>query len=60
MALLDRAKDGYARKLAHMWHGHFRNAEVCGEHVMRLEIAGTPYRLFPVVHISSVKISRSL
>ena len=54
---LDRVNDGYARKLAHMWHGSFRVVEVCGEHAVRLEIAGTPYRLFPVVHISKTKRS---
>ena len=52
---LDRVKEGYARKLAHMWHGPFRVADVCGDHAVRLEIAGTPYRLFPVVHVSKLK-----
>ena len=36
---LDRVKEGYARKLAHMWHGPFRVEEVCGDHAVRLEIA---------------------
>ena len=52
---LDRVKEGYARKLAHMWHGPFRVAEMCGDHAARLEIAGTPYRLFPIVHLSKLK-----
>ncbi|CAI5722011.1 unnamed protein product [Peronospora effusa] len=52
---LDRVKEGYARKLAHMWHGPFRVKEMCGDHAVRLDIAGTPYRLFPVVHISKLK-----
>ena len=39
-------------KLAHMWHGPFRMIEKCGEHAVRLEVQGTPYRLFPLVHIS--------
>ena len=52
---LDRVKVGYARKLAHMWHGPFRVADKCGDHAVRLEIAGTPYRLFPVVHVSKLK-----
>ena len=52
---LDRVKDGYARKLAHMWHGPFRVAELCGEHAVRVEISGTPYRLFPTVHVSKLK-----
>ena len=38
-----------------MWHGPFRVIEMCGDHAVRLEIAGTPYRLFPVVHISKLK-----
>lgn len=56
---LDRVKEGYARKLAHMWHGPFRVIEMCGDHAVRLEIAGTPYRLFPVVHISKLKRVKS-
>ena len=52
---LDRVKEGYARKLAHMWHGPFRVAEMCGEHAAKLMILGTSYRLFPVVHISKLK-----
>uniref|UniRef100_A0AAV1VIB7 Chromo domain-containing protein n=1 Tax=Peronospora matthiolae TaxID=2874970 RepID=A0AAV1VIB7_9STRA len=52
---LDRVKEGYAKKLAHMWHGPFRVADVCGDHAVKLEIAGTPYRLFPIVHISKLK-----
>ena len=39
---LDRVKDGYSRKLAHMWHGPFRVAELCGDHAVRVEISGTP------------------
>ena len=30
-------------------------AELCEEHAVRLEIAGTPYQLFPVVHVSKLK-----
>ncbi|POM57809.1 Reverse transcriptase [Phytophthora palmivora] len=52
---LDRVKEGYARKLAHMWHGPFRVLELVEEHAVRLEIAGTEYRLFPVVHVSKIK-----
>ena len=57
---LDRVKEGYARKLAHMWHGPFRVKEMCGDNAVRLEIAGTPYRLFPVVHISKLKLVQQL
>ena len=53
---LDRVKDGYARKLAHMWHGLLRVADQCGNYAVRMEIAGTPYRLFPVVHVSKLKL----
>ena len=30
-------------------------ADKCGDHAVRLEIAGTPYRLLPVVHVSKLK-----
>jgi hypothetical protein len=52
---LDRVKEGYARKLAHMWHGPFRVIEVMGEHTARLKTAGTEYRVFPVVHLPKLK-----
>ncbi|POM77133.1 Hypothetical protein PHPALM_5530 [Phytophthora palmivora] len=52
---LERIKEGYARKLAHMWHDPFRVLELVDEHVVRLEIAGTEYRLFPAVHVSKIK-----
>jgi hypothetical protein len=52
---LDCVKEGYAKKLAHMWHGPFRVIEMMGEHAARLETAGTDYRVFPVVHLSKLK-----
>ncbi|POM69833.1 LOW QUALITY PROTEIN: Hypothetical protein PHPALM_13841 [Phytophthora palmivora] len=52
---LDRVNEEYARKLAHMWHGHFRVFELVDEHAVCLEIAGKEYRLFPVVHVSKNK-----
>ncbi|KAE9184871.1 hypothetical protein PF002_g26313 [Phytophthora fragariae] len=39
---LDRVKPGYARKLAHMWHGPFRVAELVSAFAVRLETAGIP------------------
>ena len=51
----DQVKDGYTRKLAPMWYGLFRVDELCRDHVVSLEIAGTPYRLFPVVHVFKLK-----
>ncbi|CAH0516077.1 unnamed protein product [Peronospora belbahrii] len=50
---LDRVKDGYAKKLAHLWHGPFRVLELMGEHAACLKIRGTEYELFPVVHLSN-------
>ncbi|OWY96405.1 reverse transcriptase [Phytophthora megakarya] len=44
---LDRIKEIYARKLAHMWHGPFRVTELIGNHAARLETAGSGYRIFP-------------
>uniref|UniRef100_M4BNC1 Chromo domain-containing protein n=1 Tax=Hyaloperonospora arabidopsidis (strain Emoy2) TaxID=559515 RepID=M4BNC1_HYAAE len=55
---LDRDKEGYARMLAHMWHGPFRVAEKCGVRAVKLEIAGTPYRLFPMILVSKLKLVR--
>ncbi|OWY97953.1 reverse transcriptase [Phytophthora megakarya] len=49
------AREGYAKKLAHLWHGPFRVAEKIGEYAARLEIAGSAYSIFPVVHVSKVK-----
>ena len=36
---LDRVQDGYARKIAHMWHGPLRVAEICEDYAVRLEMA---------------------
>uniref|UniRef100_H3H6A1 Integrase catalytic domain-containing protein n=1 Tax=Phytophthora ramorum TaxID=164328 RepID=H3H6A1_PHYRM len=55
---LDRVKEGFARKLAHLWHGPFRVAEMIGDHAARLEIAGSEYRIFPIVHVSKLKLVR--
>ena len=34
---LDRLKDGYAKKLAYLWHRPFRVLELVGDHAVRLE-----------------------
>ena len=49
--LSDRANNGYARKLVNMWYGLYRVAELYEEHVMRLKIAVTLYRLFVMMYI---------
>ncbi|OWZ19142.1 LOW QUALITY PROTEIN: hypothetical protein PHMEG_0006663 [Phytophthora megakarya] len=51
-----RVKEGYARKLAHLWHGPFRVAEKVNEFSIKLEIAGTEYQIFPVVHVPQLKL----
>uniref|UniRef100_M4C1D2 Uncharacterized protein n=1 Tax=Hyaloperonospora arabidopsidis (strain Emoy2) TaxID=559515 RepID=M4C1D2_HYAAE len=28
---------------------------MCGDHAVRLKIVGTPYRLFPIVHLPKLK-----
>ncbi|OWY91801.1 hypothetical protein PHMEG_00039475 [Phytophthora megakarya] len=53
---LDRVKEGYARKLAHQWHGPFRVAEKINEFSVKVEIAGTWYQIFPVVHVSKLNL----
>ncbi|OWZ05677.1 reverse transcriptase, partial [Phytophthora megakarya] len=55
---LDRVKEGYARKLAHLWHGPFRVAEKINEFSVKLEIAGTGYQIFPVVRVSKLKLDK--
>ncbi|GMF20123.1 unnamed protein product [Phytophthora fragariaefolia] len=55
---LDRVKEGYARKLAHQWHGPFRVAEMVADDAAIIEIAGSEYRLFPIVHVSKLKLVR--
>ncbi|OWZ04918.1 LOW QUALITY PROTEIN: hypothetical protein PHMEG_00023095 [Phytophthora megakarya] len=51
-------KEGYARKLAHLWHGPFRVAEKINEFSIKLKIAGTRYQIFPVVHVSKLKLAK--
>ncbi|POM68667.1 Reverse transcriptase [Phytophthora palmivora] len=53
---LDRVKEGYAKKLAHLWHGPFRIVEKVGEHAVKLEIAGSGYHVFPIVHVTKLKL----
>ncbi|OWZ00713.1 reverse transcriptase [Phytophthora megakarya] len=53
---LDRVREGYAKKLAHLWHGPFRVAEKIGQYAVRLEIAGSAYSIFPVVYVSKIKL----
>ena len=55
---LDRVKEGYARKLAHLWHGLFRVLELVGDHAARLDLSGTDYRIYPLVHLSKLKLVR--
>ncbi|POM70515.1 Reverse transcriptase [Phytophthora palmivora] len=51
---LDRV--GYAKKLAHLWHGPFRIVEKVGEHAVKLEIVGSGYRAFPMVHVNKLML----
>ncbi|OWZ19981.1 hypothetical protein PHMEG_0005687 [Phytophthora megakarya] len=37
-------------------HGPFRVAETINEFTFKLEIAGTGYQIFPVVHVSKLKL----
>ncbi|POM69968.1 Reverse transcriptase [Phytophthora palmivora] len=53
---LDRVKEGYAKKLAHLWHGPFRIVEKVGEHAVKLEIVGSGYHIFPIVHVNKLKL----
>ncbi|OWZ09562.1 hypothetical protein PHMEG_00017717 [Phytophthora megakarya] len=42
-----------------MWHGPFRVTELIGDHAARVETSGTEYRIFPVVHLSKLKLVRA-
>ncbi|OWZ01291.1 hypothetical protein PHMEG_00027355 [Phytophthora megakarya] len=48
-------REGYAKRLAHLWHGSFRVAEKTGEYAEKPEIAGSAYNIFSVVHVSKIK-----
>ncbi|OWZ02842.1 hypothetical protein PHMEG_00025526 [Phytophthora megakarya] len=52
---LDRVREGYAKMLVHLWHGPFRVAEKIGKYAVRLDVAGSTYSIFLVVHISKIK-----
>ncbi|OWY94083.1 hypothetical protein PHMEG_00036289, partial [Phytophthora megakarya] len=41
--------------LAHLWHDPFRVAEKIGEYAVNLEIAGSAYNIFPIVHVAKIK-----
>ncbi|OWZ07770.1 reverse transcriptase [Phytophthora megakarya] len=56
---LDRVREGYAKKLAHLWHGPFRVAEKIAEYAVTLEVAGSAYSIFPVVHVSKIKLVKA-
>ncbi|OWY93930.1 reverse transcriptase [Phytophthora megakarya] len=53
---LDRVRDGYAKSWRILWHGPFHLAEKIGKYAVRLEGAGSTYSIFPVVHVSNIKL----
>ncbi|GMF21907.1 unnamed protein product [Phytophthora lilii] len=55
---LDRVKEGYASKLAHLWHGPIRVTEKISDYAVKLQISGTDYHIFPTVHVSKLKLVR--
>jgi len=50
-----KVKEGLSRKLAHHWHGPFRIIEKDENFMCKLHVRGTPYRMFPWVHVSRLK-----
>ncbi|OWZ06512.1 LOW QUALITY PROTEIN: hypothetical protein PHMEG_00021226 [Phytophthora megakarya] len=52
---IPKVQPGLSRKLAHLWHGPFRIAEVTDDFRVRLTIDDTGYRVNPWVHISRLK-----
>ncbi|OWZ10931.1 hypothetical protein PHMEG_00016126 [Phytophthora megakarya] len=57
---IEAGSRGYARKLVHLWHEPFRVAEKINEFTIKLEIAGTGYQIFPVVHVSKLRLVREI
>ena len=55
---IHRVKPGYAKKLAHLWHGPFRVAEMVNDFTARLETRGTEYSFFPLVHVARLKLRK--
>ncbi|OWY96722.1 hypothetical protein PHMEG_00032941 [Phytophthora megakarya] len=51
LVYLNRVREGYTKKLAHLWHGPF----CIDVYAVKLEIAGSTYNISPVVHVSKVK-----
>lgn len=54
----DWVRQGFSRKLAHLWHGPFRISARIGDHLVKLELKGTDYRFYHVVHMSRLKLRR--
>ena len=50
-----KVKPRLTRKLAHPWHGPFRIVEKSQDYMCKLQIRGSPYRVFPWVHVSRLK-----
>ena len=50
-----KVKPGLTRKLAHPWHGPFQIVEKTQDYMCKLQIRGSPYRVFPWVHVSRLK-----
>ena len=57
---LDRVREGFAPKLAHKWHGPFRVKEVIDGHTCRLDVQGTGYGVYPLVHLSKLKVCKEV
>ena len=49
-------KEGLSRKLAHLWHGPYEIAEKIDEFAYKLKVDNREARLYPVVHVSRLKL----
>ena len=52
---IDQVKSGYSKKLAHRWHGPFRIVEIIDDFAVKLEVKGSSYRFFPLVHVTRLR-----
>ncbi|KAE9174798.1 hypothetical protein PF002_g28950 [Phytophthora fragariae] len=52
---IPKVQTGLSRKLAHLWHGPFRIAEMHDDFRVKLKVENTGYRVNPWVHVSRLK-----
>ncbi|DBA00666.1 TPA: hypothetical protein N0F65_003595 [Lagenidium giganteum] len=52
-------KEGMTRKLAQLWNGPYRIVEKVADHAYKVELENGTTRIFPIIHISRLKLRAS-